>query len=148
MKLVQWGILLALVGFSGGLQASNALQLKQLSALEWQYRVVIVAPSTSIESLRKQFRDAKKEIDARDLIWLMVNGETLESNYSEGVAVELLNDVRALLRQQQANVVLIGKDGGVKYRASHLNLDDVMGRIDMMPMRQVEMRERARLPRK
>ena len=39
-------------------------------------------------------------------------------------------------------VTLIGKDGGVKYRISHLDLQQVFNIIDSMPMRAREMRER------
>jgi hypothetical protein len=36
-------------------------------------------------------------------------------------------------------VVLVGKDGGVKHRAVHLDTADLYFRIDQMPMRQAEM---------
>ena len=41
-----------------------------------------------------------------------------------------------------AAVSLIGKDGGIKERASSLDLYDLFGAVDAMPMRQYEMDNR------
>lgn len=56
------------------------------------------------------------------------------------------NEVRDALQIEGFEVVLIGKDGGVKLRSkTPVDLDRIFARIDSMPMRQREMRSRPRI---
>jgi hypothetical protein len=63
----------------------------------------------------------------RDLIVTIIEDEALKKNYQ--------------VQANQFTVILIGKDGGEKFRSTKpLQLKDIFKIIDSMPMRQAEMK--------
>jgi len=67
----------------------------------------------------------------------------LVSNYKGSISPSLSDLIeRRYLEPSKDSVVLIGKDGDVKYRASKLDLKSIKLRVDSMPMRQYEMAEK------
>ncbi|SFR42066.1 protein of unknown function [Marinobacter daqiaonensis] len=118
----------------------EARTMNSLSDLQWQNRIILVGNPESkgeaIEALNR-FRDG---IEERDIAWFVVDEESVESNIN-GLTAALSESVRARLNEGQTEVILIGKDGGVKDRGRQLDMDHLFSLIDSMPMRIREMKQ-------
>ncbi|WBO83189.1 DUF4174 domain-containing protein [Hymenobacter yonginensis] len=111
-----------------------------LKASRWQQRVLLLyAPTATDPALLRQrelLRGAGPELEARQLLVRELVGSTLSAA-----------DARYLAQQLGVApggfaVVLIGKDGGVKKRATQpLPPASLFATIDAMPMRRQEMRQ-------
>jgi hypothetical protein len=117
-----------------------------LDSLRWKNRVLVLfSPSESDASFRSQKQGldfSAEDVLERDLMVL----EIIEKGQSRA-GNQLLSEksVQAIRKRfgVQAGafqVLLIGKDGGVKLRSSEpVSMKDLFGLIDSMPMRQQEM---------
>ena len=117
--------------------------LTSLEQLEWSNRIIVIKPAQN-PSLQKEIAQLKQrnaEIDDRDIIWFTLSDKTLVSNYPGKIAAQLQQQLLSLLPKSQAQVVLIGKDGGIKDKNNELNLSRIFSLIDQMPMRIAEMNE-------
>lgn len=63
------------------------------------------------------------------------------TNYSGPLAPELQANTLETYRIEPGQVILIGKDGGVKSRLDQMDLDVLFSDIDAMPMRRREMQQ-------
>ena len=144
-------MLILLVGMLLGSALGKEQDTVDLTAYQWKNRLLIVfAPSEDApiyQSFKEQLQRRTQEIRDRDLLIFHV----LETG--EGWLAHLpLNKGQVLfLRKKfsilpgQLIVILIGKDGEVKLRGElPLELSEIFSVIDAMPMRQREMRERAK----
>ncbi|GEA61620.1 DUF4174 domain-containing protein [Vibrio comitans] len=122
--------------FSVFASSHDGNQMNQLSEMKWQYRVLLIQSSVSVSS---ELRDATNGIIERDLAWFVISPDNIHSNIEKPLSQNLQDELRH--ESSRANVVLIGKDGGVKKVDDELNLPDVFSTIDEMPMRQAEMRQ-------
>lgn len=119
---------LLLIAMSVAVSASA----QKLSDFRWENRVVLVfGDSQNKQLLTKQkeaFDAQKKGLEERDLK-VFVNPETKE--------------MQKLRNKTGFEVILIGKDGGVKKRKAELmTTEELFGIIDAMPMRRSEMRRK------
>ncbi len=122
-----------------------------LSTYQWKSRLLLVfAPSEDdapYRDLRKELRDQEDKIIDRDLLVFHVfeDGESWfgDSLIDKQSAAQLRD--RFSVTPGQFVVVLIGKDGGEKFREPNkVDMAEIFSLIDSMPMRQREMRERRR----
>lgn len=102
--------------------------------LMWKSRPLIVFVSGSgsdeLKTQKQLFKELDSELQDRDMKLLVVTGD--QHPWRE----------RFDITDRSFEVVLVGKDGGVKMRATKpLDPKDVFGTIDQMPMRRREMRE-------
>ncbi|WP_295717527.1 DUF4174 domain-containing protein [uncultured Halovibrio sp.] len=115
--------------------------MRSLSDFQWRNRLILVEganePDQRVETLRRYAAG----IDDRDIVWLVVGDQGIQSNLEEP-GRDLQRDVRKTLDAQPENVsvVLIGKDGGIKQRSQGLDVAGIFALIDTMPMRQRGMR--------
>ncbi|MEO0344029.1 MAG: DUF4174 domain-containing protein [Pseudomonadota bacterium] len=105
-----------------------------LSEYKWDQRPIIVfADSPNDPNFIEQIELLEREIDAlaeRDVVILTDTDPEAKS------------ELRRELRPRGFQIVLVGKDGGVKLRkASPWNVRELSRVIDKMPMRQRELRE-------
>lgn len=128
-----------------------------LSAYRWEARPVLVfAPSLGEAQLTRQvdlFRQSSDMIDERDMVILLVAGDTGDPFVRFGPqGLKLLppssRPLNRTLRETYSvpieafTVILVGKDGGEKKRWSKVvDPRAIFSAIDSMPMRQREMRE-------
>ena len=117
-----------------------------LDSLRWKHRVLLLfSPSESDSSFRLQKQDLasrRQEVLERDLMVLEIleHGESRASDriLSEKAAEGIRN--RVGVRSGRFQVLLIGRDGGVKLRSEQpVPVQDILGLIDSMPMRRQEM---------
>jgi outer membrane receptor for Fe3+-dicitrate len=129
--------------------AAIALTTSQVSAMDsltqfhWVNRVLILngsADSAAFEQQVAVLKSRSNDLAERDMVVLHVSDDEVRTIYGAAQKV----DADALKSQAQLSgsgfqVVLVGKDGGVKLRSntaiSDVELFDI---IDRMPMRQAE----------
>lgn len=130
-----------------GLMAMNCTaQTTLLEEHRWENRVLLVfADRESDEQLQQQldiFETHETDVLDRDLVVYELVGEQVR--YKD----KTLSANNAVWRtqydvQQDFQVLLIGKDGGVKMRKSKVvAMQDINDLIDSMPMRRAEMRKK------
>ncbi|MEJ6123481.1 DUF4174 domain-containing protein [Vibrio sp. 2-Bac 85] len=126
------------------IQAKELAMLTDLSDLRWENRVIVVSTVNDKDSISKIFEQHETELNERDIVWFIMQNNTVSSNFSGNIAdnfvPNMIQNYKINAQLEQGNVMLIGKDGGIKWAAKRLNLADIFSKIDSMPMRQVEMR--------
>jgi hypothetical protein len=111
-----------------------------LKTSRWQKRVLLLCAPTATDAAllrqRQLLASARPELDARDLLVHEVLLDNLSAADKKYVT-ETLRTSRASF-----TVLLIGKDGGVKRRETEPTTPNSLFKtIDVMPMRQQEMRK-------
>lgn len=110
-----------------------------IQASQWKKRVLLVAASSAsqadFQAQKKLLAAATSGMQARDLLVL----DVLDNQLAPADRQYLQQEIKLALSSFE--VVLIGKDGGVKQRSTHPLAPEVLfGTIDKMPMRRQEMR--------
>lgn len=144
VQLFLWLLVVAVIGIPPAAATSEI----DLSDYRWKHRpLFIFAPSATdatFLALDKQLVQSIPEIEDRDMILFRIF-EDSPSRVSDTPIPP--GDAEALRRRFRIEtgrftVVLLGKDGGVKWVAHRdTDLQSIFNRIDSMPMRQQEMRE-------
>ena len=134
--------MLATVGWIGVTGAGSAPADTLDAALGLRRVLLVSAASGDDPAVRRQrefFAAMGANARERDLVLVEALGATPGADALRR---------RLALDARQFTVLLIGKDGGAKLRATHvLGADDLLPVIDAMPMRQDEMRRRRPIPR-
>lgn len=117
------------------------MQLDSPAQLEWQNRIILVYHQGADERLLGQLEQREAEIIDRRIAWFIVNDERVLSNFPGALAADFADQLRARYPAPVPSALLIGLDGEVKASSSTLELDDLFGRIDQMPIRQWEMQQ-------
>lgn len=126
-----------------------------LSAYRWKHRLLIVyVPDTesgraTLRSFQASLDDRMEDVLDRDLLIVPV-GDLPQPGDVLPPAVDVDAPGRAHVRRRfglqgpEAQLLLIGKDGGMKAQQSGetLDLDRVFELVDSMPMRRAEMQRR------
>jgi hypothetical protein len=126
----------------------NALSM-DLTQFQWKNRLLFLfAPDASnphFNRLQSEITKQPYEVEDRDLVIF----EVLEQGPSRMNTTPLNRQTANSIRdhfdvpQRLFTLILVGKDGGVKLkRNDQVNLADIFGLIDSMPMRQKEMQQK------
>lgn len=121
----------------------------ELTQFQWKNRLLFLfAPDASnslFNKLQSEIASQSHEIEDRDLVIF----EILERGPSRMNTMPLDRQTSNSIRdhfgvpQRLFTLILVGKDGGVKLkRNERVNLTDVFGLIDSMPMRQNEIQQK------
>jgi hypothetical protein len=125
---------------------AGASELAPLESLRWERRVVLVFTTASSRTASLDALRARAEaLEEREVTWLLIqDGEPMVASPDFEADGRLTAAVVAAFQplSRPLDVVLIGKDGGVKNRSISLDLEALLDQIDGMPMRRREMRER------
>ena len=116
----------------------------------WRTRpLVIVAPGpgdAAVLELRQalaQPATVSAFADRQIAVFTVIGGQgAREGQALDSGATRALLAVLNLSADGKATVLLVGKDGGVKLRLTHVVVAEVLGTVDAMPMRQQEERRR------
>lgn len=117
-------------------------EITSLKDLLWENRIIVANSKDNSDELTGLFRQASHGIIDRDVIWFVLSNNELQTNYKGATSPNLLSQIRNQYPLSDNEVILIGKDGGLKERMSGLDLERLFGDIDHMPMRIREMREK------
>ncbi|MDO6442873.1 DUF4174 domain-containing protein [Marinobacter sp. 2_MG-2023] len=120
---------------------AHGADMDRLNDYRWKNRLILVQAASENGGEIETLRGVRAKVDDRDIVWFVSTGSGVVSN-QQSVSSSLKSDVKAMLEESRSDgqVLLIGKDGGIKSRDSYLDLDAIFRRIDAMPMRAREMR--------
>jgi len=141
-------ILLFLIPVLSMAQAAEKASVADLDldSLRWKNRVLVLfSPSefdASFQSQKQSLASSVEGVLERDLMILEIleHGESRVGN--QILSGKSVQDIRKRLGVHTGpfQVLLIGKDGGVKLRSSEpVSMKELFGLIDSMPMRRQEM---------
>ncbi len=125
-----------------------------LSTYKWRNRLLLIFASSASDEDHSQIRLLEgSEAGFEDRALLLANiFESEAGELEDGAAsTEEASGLRETfgIPEGQFAVILVGKDGGEKYRSSApVSLRDIFDRIDAMPMRRREMDNRTSATRK
>jgi hypothetical protein len=118
-------------------------------SLRWKNRVLVLfSPSESDVSFQLQKQGLASSTEGvldRELMVLEIIEQGQSRAGNQLLSQKSVQNIRRRLGVQAGpfQVLLIGKDGGVKLRSSEpVSVKDIFGLIDSMPMRQQEMESR------
>ena len=111
----------------------------------WSHRLLLVfSPDLQNETLRKQqaeWSQVSEGMEERNLKIWVVTPEDIQGEPIQHTAASLYE--RYQVASTDFEVILIGKDGGIKQRQNHLlTSQNLFAIIDAMPMRRNEMRQK------
>ena len=141
------GAVLALAGVIFGF-CCNAMAV-DLDEHRWRHRLLfLIAPEANDPVVKEQLQLLETRSDAlmdRDLrvFQLFERGPSQFEN--QPLSASHVQKLRAELGVKRGTkaLILLGKDGGVKWRAAlATDLREIFMRVDAMPMRRAEMREK------
>ncbi len=113
--------------------------LSDFEALQWQQRIILVNNLQDPQSVLTLFEQNKTEIKERDIIWFVFSADEIQTNYQGVLSADFIANTRTQYRLKPGQIMLIGKDGGVKFLLDRMDLEAIFKEIDAMPMRQNEM---------
>lgn len=125
------------------LLSTQVFAMNSLSELTWKKRVVIVFGDLGDQRITRQIEiltNQRFELGERDLVVIGVTGDEAKAFFgsvSKFDASALRRE--ANVQEDRFQVVLLGKDGGIKLRSDTVVNDaDLFAVIDRMPMRRAE----------
>ena len=130
-----------LLFFSLSVHSTEPEKLSDLGLLQWKNRIILVNNLHNQDALLALFDNNKSEINERDIIWFVLEGDVAHTNYQGALSDAFIVNTRELYQLKPGKIMLIGKDGGVKFLLDRMDLQAIFTQIDAMPMRQNEMEQ-------
>ena len=124
--------------FSVSAQSKEIHMLTDISTLKWENRVIIVNTLDDKDRILEIFKQHKLDVIDRDIVWFINQEGMLTTNFNGKISEDLLDNINKKYNVKQNEVMLIGKDGGIKSRYTIVDLAAIFREVDAMPMRQVE----------
>ena len=120
-----------------------------LAQFQWKNRLLFLfaedASDPFFKSLQNQIMAQKAEVDDRDLIVFELPVQGPARMGTRPLDRKEADSIRNhfAIPSNTFSLILVGKDGGIKLkREDRVDLSDVFGLIDSMPMRQREMQQK------
>ena len=121
-----------------------------LSQFKWKNRLLFLfaedASDPLFKNLQSQIMAQKTEVDDRDLIVFEVPSKDPARMGTTPLDQQQADSIRNHfdIPSNSFSLILVGKDGGIKLkREDRVDLREVFGLIDSMPMRQNEIRQKS-----
>ena len=128
-----------LLCFSLAAHSSEPAKLSDLRLLQWKNRIILVNNLQNQHAVLTLFENNKSEMKERDIIWFVLTWDVAHTNYQGALSDDFIAKTRASYQLESGKIMLIGKDGGVKFLLDRMDLEAIFSEIDAMPMRQNEM---------
>lgn len=116
--------------------------IESIEQLLWENRIILIWSDEPMD-VRHTLKESTVDIDDRNIVWFVIDGQEVVSNYRGITASNFVANVNNQYLELNKEVILIGKDGGVKSVDVELKLDMLFEEIDSMPMRINEMESSA-----
>ena len=142
-------MLILFLSLFASMASGGAPDAIDLNAYQWEHRLLFLFVPTekdpSYLSLKKEIEHQAKEVLDRDLLIAHVpekgEGRLGMKRLSSGQGFSLRKNFSVPPGQLMS--ILVGKDGGVKFRQDRMvELKEIFRVIDAMPMRQQEMKKK------
>ena len=121
-----------------------------LTQFQWKNRLLFIFAQDDsdllFKDLKSQIVAQKAEIDDRDLIVFELPAQGPARMNTSPLDQKKADSIRNQfgVPSNAFSLILVGKDGGIKLkRSDQVDLSEVFGLIDSMPMRQREMRQKS-----
>ena len=118
--------------------------LDEVAQLVWKNRVILIWSDQNDSDYERSLQNYEDEIKDRDILWFIFNDTGVATNYEGKLSSEFISLTKQNYPIERGRVLLIGKDGTIKDRDNTLQLNALFEKIDSMPMRQEEMKSKAR----
>lgn len=128
-----------LLCFSLSAHSTEPSKISDLRLLQWKNRIILVNNLHNQHKVLALFDKNKSEMKERDIIWFVLTGDEAHTNYQGALSDDFIAKTRASYQLEPGKIMLIGKDGGVKFLLDRMDLEAIFAEIDAMPMRQNEM---------
>ena len=79
-----------LVLVAGSVRCSQFAELADIASLKWEKRIVVVNDVANQEAVLALFESSAAEISDRDIVWFLVKGEGVLTNYTGNVSKRFL----------------------------------------------------------
>ena len=121
----------------------NTMTSQDFREFKWKKRILLLIDTKNDLNTRNlqlsEFNARSNEMKERDLVLFVYNGKEVLDR--DGMLTDINPD--NLSYGEFQGIILIGKDGGVKFRKKYLvKANEVFDLIDQMPMRRAEMKNR------
>ena len=121
----------------------NTMSSQDFREFKWKKRILLLIDTKNDLNTRNlqlsEFNARYNEMKERDLVLFVYNGKEVLDR--DGMLTDINPD--NLSYGEFQGIILIGKDGGVKFRKKYLvKANEVFDLIDQMPMRRSEMKNR------
>lgn len=142
-------IIQLLIGILAGTAFAQSTAKIDLKQYRWKNRLILVfAPSATDSSylkVKQKINQLNNQIIERDIVLfhLFENGKSfVGDSVLDKKSVDSLRKLYQV-KPGKPSLILIGKDGGKKLRQQEvIDFKSIFDRIDAMPMRQLEMKQR------
>jgi hypothetical protein len=128
-----------LLCFSLSVHSAEPEKLFDLRLLQWKNRIILVNNLRNQQAVLALFDNNKTEINERDIIWFVLTGDEAHTNYQGTLSDDFITKTRMSYQLESGKIMLIGKDGCVKFLLDRMDLEAIFTEIDAMPMRHNEM---------
>ena len=116
------------------------LALEGIEELEWNNRIILIHSGDESNEIIDRLKHYHHEIKDRHIYWFVLSNQVIHTNYEDTLSENLYNKtLKVYFQDNEFNILLIGKDGGIKQEQKTLDLEKIFALIDTMPMRQQEM---------
>ena len=122
--------------------AEEMHRLDELSDLTLKNRIILIRLNQDVLEHKKLFDKHYYEIKDRDIIWFILKDTGVVTNYPGALSKGFLVKTKKEYPLEHGQVLLIGKDGGIKDFDNKLLLGTLFKKIDAMPMRRHELESR------
>ncbi len=100
--------------------------------------MIILNKPTDTEHVLSLMKNSSEGINDRRIVWFILKESEALTNYSGRLSESFMSNVRQQYQLKNNTVTLIGKDGGIKYQGSTVDVKALFSIIDAMYMRQRE----------
>ena len=120
-----------------------------LKSFEWKNRILVIGGDDSKYQIQFDNLEVNKnEYIDRDMVVILINKDESKISYDGFKGFKNLDfdstlSLKKRFNFEDFNLILIGKDGGVKYNTNEpVKINKIFEIIDKMPMRMQEIKER------
>ena len=114
-----------------------------LKPYQWKHRLIVLTlAEAEMDAFRKKVETNEAALRERHLLLIPI-GFKFDHECAEQLDERAVQSIRSHFKLEagSTDLLLIGKDGGLKKRIRRIDLEYLFAAIDAMPMRRAELRE-------
>jgi hypothetical protein len=74
--------------FSLSIQGKEIVMLQDFNSLKWGNRIILVNTVNNNDSIMKIFKQNEDDINERDIVWFVIQDDTVATNFNGNLAVD------------------------------------------------------------